>query len=278
MATFYNSSTDGFGILGLSHQQQIIVVAFKGTDPRYIEDLIIDSKNILEFPHVCTLTNISGRAHEGFCLQYNSLKYEGVFDALVSTKNQYPNYQVVVTGHSLGAAVAMLFSLDLMSSQDISVSLYTFGQPRTVASELATAHYDLMGSLESSEMFRVTHFKDMIPHLPKCKANSHGICEKDNLHGYHSGYQIHYDETMNRFQKCTPIDGADCNEFLPVGVEDHLYYFGVRISTVCCPASLVAFPSVQNADSAAKMPLENEGLVDEAVWKNIHEAVETAWI
>jgi len=233
--TYFNSTVDGTSIIGISHNQQIIVVAFKGTDPNHMTDIIIDAKNIFTFPTVCELQAISGPAHQGFCYEYQSLKYAGVFDAVVSLAQQFPDYQVIATGHSLGGAIAMLLALDLMSSKNIPVSCYTYGQPRTVASDLALRYYSLLESLPSSEMYRVTHFKDVVPHVPKCKTDGQNTCAQDNLHGYHTGYQIHYDESMQKYTQCTPVDGADCNEVMPVGVTDHLYYFGRRISQVCCP-------------------------------------------
>jgi len=241
---YYNKTVDGLALVGVSESEQLIVVSFKGTDPNHMEDVIIDLKNVFSFPDVCTLTAISGKAHAGFCLEYHSLLQTGLLDAVLALNQQYPDFQVLATGHSLGASLAMLMALDLMTGYQIPVSLYTYGQPRTVTSDLALQYYGLLNTMPTAEMYRVTHYRDVIPHVPACKANLEGICQEDDLHGYHSGFQMHYTEDMLTYKSCQPVDGADCNEVLPIAVQDHLFYFGVRVSEVCCPPAIRSVPDL----------------------------------
>eukprot|EP00301_Raphidiophrys_heterophryoidea_P000126 c10066_g1_i1.p1 GENE.c10066_g1_i1~~c10066_g1_i1.p1 ORF type:complete len:310 (-),score=54.52 c10066_g1_i1:255-1184(-) len=251
--TFYNKTDDGFGIVGMSHGDKIIVGAVKGTDESHIADWIVDFSNVYLFRDNCSLGSATDHAHEGFCSEYHALKDAGMFDAIVALTEAYPTYQVVVTGHSLGAAVVMLLAMDLMLSNHIPVSIYTYGQPRTVAGGYASEMYSLIDTMPPSELYRITHYKDMIAHIPACKTNSSGLCIQDEVNAYHTGYQIHYNEDFSKLQHCSTADGSDCNEHYPDSIQDHLYYFGVRVSEVCCPPSR----EIVVPDHVLQLALEN---------------------
>lgn len=81
--------------------------------------------------------------------------------------------RVVVTGHSLGAAMASLLLANgtVCSGLDqitfghlVERPVYTFGQPRVGNSQYAewmTRHL-----FPSGEWYRVVHHEDPVPHLP----------------------------------------------------------------------------------------------------------------
>jgi triacylglycerol lipase len=89
------------------------VVAFRGTEPDDPRDLLADLKAWKTgWPE-------GGRVHSGFATALSVVK-DQVRTAIETTQSQ-----VVVTGHSLGAALATL-----VASQFRSIRLYTFGSPR----------------------------------------------------------------------------------------------------------------------------------------------------
>ncbi len=74
-------------------------------------------------------------------------------------KQANPGYKVKVTGHSLGAALAQLTSMDLLRS-GIPNTIYNFGQPRVGDQAYATF------ATKKLNIWRVTHHKDVVPHVP----------------------------------------------------------------------------------------------------------------
>ena len=91
-----------------------------------------------------------------------------VISAISDIDSRHPNSPVIITGHSLGAAMAPLFLVDL---EDASPSLasqvvfpiYTFGQPRVGNLEFAAWADERFGE---GTWFRVVHDNDPVPHLP----------------------------------------------------------------------------------------------------------------
>jgi len=84
-----------------------------------------------------------------------------VVAAVNSAKAANPSYTVVVTGHSLGAAVATIAGAYLRSI-GISCDLYTYGSPRVGNEDFAK----YVSSTSQGSTSRITHFNDPVPHLP----------------------------------------------------------------------------------------------------------------
>ncbi|MDJ0942804.1 MAG: lipase family protein [Kiloniellales bacterium] len=73
--------------------------------------------------------------------------------------------KVLVTGHSLGGALASLFALDLAASRsDLQVASTTFASPR-VGDDNWQAAYDKTFGLETAT-YRVANYYDWVPSLP----------------------------------------------------------------------------------------------------------------
>lgn len=83
---------------------------------------------------------------------------------LVKTHSVKGPLQVLVTGHSLGAAEAALFALHLDALGGFSVSAYTYGQPKIGRGKEWRAIYDGKNGL-SARTFRVVHGADPVPML-----------------------------------------------------------------------------------------------------------------
>ena len=125
--------------------------------------------------------------HSGFYASYSNLR-----DQMVSALNSIGAHSVIITGHSLGAALANLAAYDvvralsvprqmilcavthvvlLMSQSSIFdvVTFYTFGQPR-----VGNAAYASYFSKVASE-YRVVHYMDIVPHLPPQALDFHHV-------------------------------------------------------------------------------------------------------
>jgi predicted lipase len=75
-------------------------------------------------------------------------------------KNLYPGYSVHTTGHSLGAALALLTQMDLIKA-GYGATMINFGQPRVGDNDFAK-----FIPTKTSYSYRVTHWKDIVVHNP----------------------------------------------------------------------------------------------------------------
>ena len=67
--------------------------------------------------------------HVGFNQGFNSVKtkVEAIIEQL---RDQYPDTPILVTGHSLGGALAVMAAAHLHNKYSLVEKLYTLGQPR----------------------------------------------------------------------------------------------------------------------------------------------------
>lgn len=74
------------------------------------------------------LTNIKNeKVHSGFQFAYNVVA-DTVLKHAKAQSARYPSYRIVVTGHSLGGAVASIAALSIKAAlPNIPLQLYTFG-------------------------------------------------------------------------------------------------------------------------------------------------------
>lgn len=75
-----------------------------------------------------------------------------------------PTAEILITGHSLGGALATLCFLDLEATLGAEVSfapLYIYGAPRVGNAAFAT-----YSASRGVPIFRVVHHRDPVPHLP----------------------------------------------------------------------------------------------------------------
>jgi len=115
---FDHDETQGFMI----GNDRIIVLAFRGTEPTKIRDWLTD----LKFIQGKGPAGIN--VHRGF---YQGLR--SVWSDVLAKLGEfrYNNQAVILTGHSLGAALATLAAAQLKTDKNITINgLYTFGSPR----------------------------------------------------------------------------------------------------------------------------------------------------
>lgn len=72
----------------------------------------------------------NAKVHLGFLDAYNAV----ALDVLHIVQDQlavHPSYRIIVTGHSLGGAIAALGAISIKSAHPhVPIKLFTFGQPR----------------------------------------------------------------------------------------------------------------------------------------------------
>mmetsp|Transcript_10343 Transcript_10343/g.14346 ORF Transcript_10343/g.14346 Transcript_10343/m.14346 type:complete len:202 (-) Transcript_10343:340-945(-) len=178
--------------------------------------------------------------HRGFYLAYLQLK-----DRIMQYLESAPKLDLVVTGHSLGAAMGSLCAYDIINTPNSmgfkSVSSITFGEPRTGNMAFQTDY-----GMKIPNAWRVTHYKDIVPKVP---FQTFGF--------YHTAREIWYNAHAYAPGAYRICDGSGedplCQNSLwfATSVEDHLYYLGTLLGSGGC-----LDPVVQNPKPIARRPSE----------------------
>ncbi|KAL1965610.1 hypothetical protein VTN77DRAFT_5287 [Rasamsonia byssochlamydoides] len=188
--------SDSCGYIALSHPPfaKRIIVAFRGTysltntiidlsaipqayvpypadgggdDDNDDDDDDSDPSNQPPKKNRCTNCTV----HAGFWTSWKTARLV-VLPAVAEARAKYPDYEVVLVGHSLGGAVAALAGLE-MQLRGWGPRVTTFGEPRVGNQALAQfidEVFDLVSEEEKGDddiaFRRVTHINDPIPLLP----------------------------------------------------------------------------------------------------------------
>ncbi|PIO59138.1 triacylglycerol lipase, partial [Teladorsagia circumcincta] len=146
------------GFTAVAHRDKANIISFRGT------------KNV---PQLLAEIDAAGEKVKwiagGFVSKYFNDGFMGLWTAGMkedfrALRVKYPEYELWVTGHSLGGAMASLAASYIIAEEGVpstSVKMVTFGQPRVGDYQYAKVH-----DTQIAYSFRVTHWRDMVPHLP----------------------------------------------------------------------------------------------------------------
>ncbi|KAK4250272.1 Alpha/Beta hydrolase protein [Corynascus novoguineensis] len=208
VSSFIGSLSDIRGFIGLDPVDKQIVVSFRGSSSiqNWITDFIFT-----QVP--CDLTS-GCLAHTGFLGAWNEVA-DRVFDGVKAARDANPDYKIVVTGHSLGGAVATIAAAYLRKD-GYETDLYTYGSPR-VGNH---AFVDFV-TLQSGGEYRVTHADDPVPRLPPILLNYRHTSPE---------YWIDPDNkesvTLEEVKFCTGYSNIQCNGgTLGLNADSHGWYF-----------------------------------------------------
>ncbi|TAQ83441.1 hypothetical protein B7494_g8232 [Chlorociboria aeruginascens] len=151
---FYAHASEQEGYITLDSVREVIVLSLRGTYSleNYIEDI--------EFLFVPCDDLVAGcLAEAGFYGNFLSI-YSLVLPTIEDLTSRYPSYKLIITGHSLGAAVATL-AAGYLREAGYPCDLYTYGSPRVgndILADFVTAQQGVTA--------RTTHLDDPVPRLP----------------------------------------------------------------------------------------------------------------
>ena len=215
------------GYVAVSHALKAVVVAFRGS-PNY-EQAIVEFVESLVSPEVNFLNGkVQSYWKRAFYVLWSSTEAE--VKALV-LKN--PSYQIWVTGHSLGAAIASLASTWLAYyniAPRKNIILYTFGMPRVGNYDYALQHDQLVNN-----SWRVVNDNDLAPHFPTIASLS--IVNGPYHHGVEAFYSGEATSVYSTHKEChgKPYnEDATCSfskKITSDSIKKHRTYFSIPVGT-----------------------------------------------
>ncbi|KAK2051648.1 lipase [Colletotrichum caudatum] len=200
------------GYIALDNTAKSIVLAFHGTSN--IDDWMTDLKAGLVDSGLCS----GCKVHNGFQDSWSSIE-QTVMAVVPGLHSVHPTYNVVTTGHSLGAALATLATAHLRQSMGIPIDTYLYGSPRVGNEDFVDFFNGLPG-----QTFRVTHWDDPVPRLP---GHQFGYYHVDTEYWLSVGDAQRIDYTPEDVKVCQGTYNTNCNsgtQFTDLDVEAHKWY------------------------------------------------------
>lgn len=217
--TLYDVKTDLQGYIGIIPNMESIYVVLRGSSStlNWLDDFEINLINYDTYPEC------GCQVHNGFYRSALGVKNITI-DAVKLLKKTYPLYSVVVTGHSYGASVGQLLSMEL-ERVGIEVRLYNYGQPR-----VGDQKYANFTNTVIHEYWRTTHNKDIVPHVPPSEVFGY----------FHSCREI-FETSTGELKICSEVNCEDptcADQYIltKTNSEDHETYLTHRVS---CEASTI---------------------------------------
>ena len=233
---FYLTYDQCSAILAISHKQEMLVLSYRGTTR--VKQLIDEAISVMFNEKVDIDETSTGKVQEYFLNMYYKLS-QCIDPVLEESIADHPHYDLVITGHSLGGAVASVAAYKLALKGIVpegQLSIYTFGMPR-VGDYYYAEEFD---RLLVNKTWRIVHRKDLVPHIPT-------RIDTKNTSPYHHGVEILYGvEPMLRtssYKACYSNEDAHCSNryygglaavvSTAVGISGHKRYFRIPLGTYC---------------------------------------------
>ena len=137
-----------------------IIIAFAGTDPLVPANWITDfDVGVSIRPG---LKVMPGPVHRGF-----DKAFDAVSDQVTQALANRGDAPVLVTGHSMGAALAVIAADHFLSDKNLrATAVYAFGMPRVGDEDFAARYNDTLGDIT----YRLVHGSDIVATIPPSSA------------------------------------------------------------------------------------------------------------
>ncbi|KAF6995605.1 hypothetical protein CFC21_012074 [Triticum aestivum] len=212
--------------VGFASDMSAVVVAFRGTQENSIQNWIEDlfwKQLDFDYPGMT-----EAKVHSGFYSAYhNTTLRDGVINGIQKTREAYGNIPIMVTGHSMGGAMASFCALDLIVNYGLEdVTLLTFGQPR-IGNAVFASHFKKY----LPNAIRVTNAHDIVPHLPPY----YQYFPQKTYHHFPREVWVHnigLDSLVYPIEQICDDSGEDptCSRSVSGNsVQDHIHYLGISM-------------------------------------------------
>uniref|UniRef100_A0AC34FCV1 Fungal lipase-like domain-containing protein n=1 Tax=Panagrolaimus sp. ES5 TaxID=591445 RepID=A0AC34FCV1_9BILA len=210
-----------------------ILISFRGTiqDEQLIQ-AAWDYTKLVPF--------LGGSVNKRFYDGFSKIWSGGMKDDINRLINTYPDFDIWITGHSVGGAMASIAAATIASTKIIpayQMYLFTFGQPRTGNEDYAKNFNDL-----GMFAYRVVNNRDPIPHLPPLNENGY----------FHHGAEIWYDNDMSEdsdYRICELGENGLCSNSLGSygPTEDNKNYFEYQVKNFGVSGCSTGFKNLKNS-------------------------------
>jgi hypothetical protein len=175
-----------FGLVAVNAAESTAIVAIRGTQTiwDWIEDI-----DAIPVPYIPV--GGAGNVHMGFQLVYEHIRHNvGRLIGQCAGINR-----VLITGHSLGAAVAVLAGLDVATNvtPGVTPELHTLAGPRVGAPDFA-ASFDATIPI----CFRIVNFMDVVPQVPPPLLYKH-VGTEELVHGGFKPLDVTYAHHLSTY-------------------------------------------------------------------------------
>jgi triacylglycerol lipase len=147
------SESNVFGLIAWNEAAKTALIAFRGTQTIWDWVNDVDAVPVDYLPAAGC-----GHVHMGFQLVYEHVRESARQLLAAGCKGAQ---RVLVTGHSLGGAVAILAGFELAKTGSVIPELYTLAGPRAGAPDFAGKF-----NVAISVCYRVVNFMDAVPQVP----------------------------------------------------------------------------------------------------------------
>lgn len=201
-------------------EEKRIVLAFRGTVAKGTRDWARNLQSrFVEMKTPSVLKNDKNNGIDDKIFVHNGF-YDYIFDNEEANIQRFdqimsdledvmePNYELFVTGHSLGAALATLISFKLAGSSKNwvpkPINLYSFESPFVGGTDFRAAHKELE-QRKLLKHLRVTNVEDIVPTIPPftLSLRNMGLFKHAGIHLslHDSGFDIEYPHGDNRLTR-----------------------------------------------------------------------------
>ncbi|KAJ6440028.1 lipase [Purpureocillium lavendulum] len=209
------------GYVALDHARREIVLSLRGSNNlrNFITDVLFAWQDC-DFVREC-------KVHTGFAKAWEEIA-DAATRGVNAARSSHRDYKVVITGHSLGGAVATLAGAYLRR-QGLAADVYTFGSPR-----VGNDHFANWMTSQPGNQWRVTHRDDPVPRLPPIFIGYRHISPEYWLAG---GRMDQNDYRIGDVKFCDGIANTGCNGgTFGLNIISHLHYLGETAG--CAPFPL----------------------------------------
>lgn len=206
-------------IVGYNKKFNSFYVSYRGTEN--IQNWINNLKIVFHYPYH-NLPDVG--VEKGFYVDF-LYSYRNIISVLDHLSKTYDTNKLLITGYSLGSALATLLVFEIQNNVNSKYSIFslvTFGSPRVGNKEFSS----IFRSYNFSSK-RITHYYDVVPHTLQ------------EIIGYsHIPQEIWYNEDNSKFKKCNDQyqEDENCsNSCAPIhcnSISDHKNYLNISMGSV----------------------------------------------